>query len=352
MSHEHLLRVEASRALEATRRFEDLFFFHVPFDELNGDDQTESTLARLIASEGRVAVIGASGSGKSSVISWVLGPLSTALPDRLVPLRVPVAAEVAETVTEPGSMARHLVRYVTRWASRERFSQAEQEEFARGVAEVTRRAGGARTRQFHVGLPLWLANVEFARQVQAAGEDYELRGSAADAVEYLRRMVAIFDAHGLYPVLVFDDSDTWLSIPGMDRTELANAFFARTVRMLAKELDAALVVAVHEGYLGLPGYREGSQFLSGEIRIPRLIDASLGIDALLRDRLVMSDVDLGIEDVMDPDAVVQLAKHYESGKTIRDLLRVAQRSLQHALSDGVELVTAQLVEQAVTELTE
>lgn len=292
------------------------------------------------------------GSGKSSLISAVLGPFAFDLPEHIVPLRVPVATESDETVTDPGAMARHLVRYVTRWASSDRFSQAEQEEFRRGAAEVSRRAGSGKSREYHVGLPLWLANVEFARQVQTTGEEYESKASGADAVEYLKRMFALFASHELFAVFVFDDSDTWLRIPDLDRSAVANAFFLRTIRMITKELAAGLVLAVHDNYLELAGYREASKWLSGEIRVPRLIDSRLGIDSILRDRLAVAEVGARIEDVMEAEAVGHLAKHYDNEKTLRDVLRIAQRSLQHALSDGIESVTTQLIEQAIAELNE
>lgn len=352
MTREALRAVDGSRAFEATRRFEELSLYHVPFDELNGDKQTEDAVTRMVANQGRVAIIGPSGSGKSSLIAAVLGPLALDLPGHFVPLRVPVATESDETVTQAGPMARHLVRYITRWASSERFTQAEKDEFHKGVAEVSRRSGGGRSREYHVGLPLWLANAEFARQVQSTGDEYETQASGADAVEYLKRMLALFASHGLLAVLVFDDSDIWLRIPDLDRTPVANAFFMQTVRMITKELDAGLVLAVHDDYMELAGYAEARQWLSGETRVPRLVDARAGIDSLLRYRLAVADINLGIEDVIEEEAMGSLAKHYESGKPIRDVLRVTQRSLQHALSDGTDLITPQLVEQAKVELAE
>jgi len=349
VSHEQLIALETSRALEATRRFEDLLLYHVAFDDLNSDQRTEASLARLVANTGRVAVVGASGSGKSSVIASVLGPLSTALPDDVLPLRVPVAAEVDRTVTEPGLLARHIIRFVTRWASRERFSPAEQEELQRSVAEVKHRAGRAGGRPYHVGLPLWMANAELAHQVQATGEDRQ-EGSSTDAIEHLRRMVALFLSHGLLPVFVFDDSDTWVRIPGLDRTKVANAFFLRCVRMLSKELEAGCVLAIHETYLDLTGYREASKLLSGEVRVPRLAEPAQALERILHHRLEAADVGVPLDDVIGPEAVARLASYYESGKTIREVLRVAQRSLQHALSDGVPSVVPQLVGQAIGEL--
>ena len=350
MTFEHLREVESSRAFEATKRFDELAYFHVPFDQLNGDGYTEATFTRLVGAGGRVAVIGASGTGKSSLMASLLGPFGD-LPEQFVPLRVPVAAEQDRVVMEPGGMARHLVLYVTRWASAEMFSPEEKVFLEETVAEATRRSPSGKTREFHIGLPLWLARAEFARQVQSTGQEYESHGAAADSVEALKRMSALFGSSGLYPVFVFEDSDAWLSIPSLDRSHIANAFFMRTIRMLTKEIDAGLVVAVHEDYLALDGYRAASEWLSGEIRVPRLSNARDGIDTILRDRLTIADVDSSIEAVMDNEAIAWLAKFYETGRTIRDVLRVAQRSLQHALSDGIDVVDERLVDQAITELS-
>jgi hypothetical protein len=350
VTFEHLREVEASRAFEATKRFDELAYFHVPFDQLNGDTHTEASLTRLVGNGERVAVIGASGTGKSSLMASVLGPFADDLPDAIVPLRVPVAAEQDAVVMEPGGMARHLVQYVTRWASAEMFSVEEREFLSQTVAEATRRSGSGKTREFHIGLPLWLARAEFARQVQSTGQEYESRGAAADSVEALKRMAFLFVSSGLNPVFVFEDSDAWLSIPGLDRSHVANAFFLRTIRMLTKDVEAGLVVAVHEEYLALDGYMAASEWLSSEIRVPRLLNAREGVDTILRDRLTIAEVAAPIESVLEGEAIDWLAKFYESGRTIRDVLRVAQRSLQHALSDGIDVVGEQLVDQAITEL--
>jgi len=350
LSYERLQELEASRAFEGTRRFEDLIFYHVAFDELNGDEHTESTLCRLVGNRGRVAVVGPSGSGKSSVIASVFGPLSMDLPENFIPLRIPVAAEVDEVVTEPGALAGHMVRYVTRWASPEKFSAAEKQAFERGVAEVQRRAGGRKTREYHVGLPVWLANVEFARQVQGAGEEFELRPSGADAIEHLKEMVSLFESHDLFPVFVFDDSDTWLRIPGLDRADTATAFFMTNVRMMCKEVDAGLVLAVHTDYLELDGYKEAAQMLSGEVSIPRLGNPQQGVERILHDRLAVAEVPVKIAGIIDDDAVAHLAEYYETGRTIRDLLRVVQRALQDALSDSHDRITSPLIQQAIGEV--
>jgi hypothetical protein len=349
LTREALAAVEASGALEATRRFEELFYYHVPFDELNANEETESVLTRIVGGTARVALIGPSGCGKSSVLSYVMGPLATVLPDAIVPLRIPVAAEGIEVVTEPGSLARHIVRYVTRWASRERFTVAEQEELERGIAETKSRAAGGTTRQFSLGTPGWVANLGVTHEVKSVGENYEEQASAVDAVEYLKRMVGVFSEHGLAPVFVFDDSDVWLSVPDSDRTEIANAFFANNVRMLAKEIPAGLVLAVHDQYLEIDGYKDARSLLSGELRVPRLSKPSAGIERLLEKRLEEIEMAGSLAEVILAEGIDRLARYYDSDAPIRDVLWVAQRALQHARSDGLDEIGPQLVEQAIAE---
>lgn len=80
MSLSRLLELDALRAFEATHRFEDLDLYHVPFDELTGRPDTEAVLARMAARAGRIAVLGASGSGKSSVMARYSAPSARSSP--------------------------------------------------------------------------------------------------------------------------------------------------------------------------------------------------------------------------------------------------------------------------------
>jgi hypothetical protein len=218
MSHEHLLALEEARAFEATRRFEDLELFHVDFDELTGDPATEAALSRMARQRGRVAVVGPSGSGKSSVMAAVLGSFADAVPDEIVPLRIPVAVEADDTVTQVGLFARHVVSTVTRWASADLFTTAERDALERAVAERLQRTGRQTSRSFSLMTPGWLAHAGFAAEVHSAGEDLEARLSSADALAGLSRLIALFRAHELEPFLVIDDSDSWLRLPEVDRS--------------------------------------------------------------------------------------------------------------------------------------
>lgn len=349
MTLDKLLELDGRRAFEATHRYEDLDLFHIPFDELTGRSGTESALRHMVESGGRAALVGPSGSGKSSVIASVLGPLVENLPEQIVPLRIPVAVADETTVTEPRAFAQHVVRTVIRYASPEALTAAEQRALEAGVADRRLRRSRQRTARLSLAAPRLVADAGFAAELRSGGEEIEERLRAADVVPELARMIAIFRSHDREPFLVIDDSDAWLRIEGADYSRLASAFFTRVVRMLAKELDCGFVVAVHDHYLELEGYREAQAWLSADIPIPRLEDPSAAVGRILQRRIELVEVDADLGDLFQAESVSHLADVYESGRNLRRVLATVDRAVQHACSDGVAPVSPELVRTALTE---
>lgn len=346
----NLLReLDDRRAFESTHRYEDLEFLHVRFDELTGRQETEHVLDQMAARQGRVAIVGPTGSGKSSAIASVLGPLVETLPDFIIPLRIPVAAET-ETVQDPRLFAQHIVRTVARYAT-ETLTPEERKSLEAGVADTQRRRTRERTRRIALGAPRLVANIEFAAEAKSEAEEIEQRLGTGDIVAELARMIALFRAHQAEPFLVIDDSDGWVQIPGEDLSEIADAFFSRNVKMLAKELDCGFVVAVHDHYLTLDSYRETRALLSTEIRLPRFDPADAAIGRILNRRIELADVETEFEVLFDAEAIAQLVEIYESVGNLRRVLATVDRSVQHACSDGVAPVTRDLVLAALADLS-
>ena len=63
------------RAFDQRPPVDALYQYHVPFDDLLPGRQVESELLALALARGRVGLVGASGTGKSSVASAAFGPL-------------------------------------------------------------------------------------------------------------------------------------------------------------------------------------------------------------------------------------------------------------------------------------
>ena len=350
MSLELLLELDERRAFEATHRYEDLEFFHVRFDNLTGSEGTEHALRQMATRNGRVALIGPSGSGKSSVIASVLGPLVEDLPDDLVPIRIPVAAADAETVTEPRLFAQHIVRMVARYST-EILTPDERKALEAGVAEGQRRRGRERTRGFTAGAPQLLADLKFTSQVKSEAEEIEERLSTGGAIAELARLPALFRSHRLELFLVIDDSDKWLQIGGTDLSDVANEFFVRNAPVLAKELDCGFVLAIHDHYLDLDGFKESRELFSTEIRVPQLDPATEGITRILDRRIELAEVSGAVKELFEPDAVAELAERYDETRSLRRVLAATDRAVQHACSDGVAPVSRELVRTALADLT-
>jgi hypothetical protein len=87
--------LRAANALPHTLRYDQLEPYHVPFDELCGGSAVEGELAHWLAHRGRVALIGPSGSGKSSALAWVLAHRR---PENLAVLRIPIAGTAVSRV--------------------------------------------------------------------------------------------------------------------------------------------------------------------------------------------------------------------------------------------------------------
>lgn len=83
-----LERLRGEHAFDPAPDYLDLGSYHVPFDSLTGAQSFEAELSRAVRSGERVALVGPSGGGKSSVVASTFGPLE----EGIAPIRVRVRA--------------------------------------------------------------------------------------------------------------------------------------------------------------------------------------------------------------------------------------------------------------------
>jgi hypothetical protein len=335
MSQEALAALRERNVLSQTLPFEALGAYHVPFDELTGAAEFETALEYWSTRSGKVALIGDSGAGKSSVMAAVLGAFSETIPDTLVPTRIPVELARPEVVTDVGAFGRHVIRHILNWAAPEGLGEGERQELERRTADLERRSGRRRRGGFSLGtgnvLPV---DLNFQADITGAASDFEQQLQNGDVMLALKRLVGMFRARNLEPFLVFDDTDAWLQLPGQEEVarELATGFFSSNVRMLSRELDCGFAVAIHRSYLELPAYQQVADSLE-PIRLPVLEEPGPAIEAIMQRRMAVDELDFSVPDAFEPEATAALAAVYSEVPDMRRIMAIAGLAVRKAHDD-------------------
>ena len=345
MSADLLLALQEAHAFDPFPVRDDLGLYHVPFSELAGDGLVEQALGDGCRRYERIAIVGDSGTGKSSLTASVLGPLA----EGVAPVVVPVAIEPNETVSEPRAMFAHIAAVIARVAADAVALSATEREQALARLTSQRPVGRVGGRSLRLGGGWMGANVsaELARQ---AGPPQSITRSAAETLEVVEQMLATIHAEALVPVLVFDDTDRWLSGSFRDHEDLARSFFGRVLPALAG-LRCSVVVAVHRRYLADDPLRADiDRVLETVIELPTLRDPQ-AVGAVLQSRVHAhrsDDDNATLADVIAAGAIDRLFELYRTGLRgeLRGVLRTAHVALADACDSGADLITAALIDAA------
>ncbi len=343
MSRRLLLTLQRKHAFNPTPPEAELANLHVPFDELTGQLRSEQVFAEALRRGERIALIGPTGSGKSSITEHVLGG---SFVSDVAPIRVRVGLEPDEVATDPREFLLHLVRTVAKYVGRsQRPGRRQADAHAR---QVTGPAGRPITVGIGAGVP-WLHG-DLA--VELGGAVDERGPSGEDVLEQVQHILSIISAWQLRPVLVLDDTDHWVSrsaLPAPD--ELLAGFFGRIVRVVAERLpDAAAVIAVHETYLGDQHYQAAAEFLESRVTLPRVPDADgLGRIVVHRARRVSGST-FTVDDIITPGGLVRLHRNYAATtRSLRAQLQVLHGALTHACDVGADAIDVRHIEQAIAD---
>lgn len=343
MSADALAAVFEVHALDPVpaRTLGDLGPLHVPFDELVGRHVVERPLATSIEVASRVAVQGVSGAGKSSVFAHCFGPMV----EHWMPVFVYLAGEDAATVQDPCGVARIVIQAALRQAS---LSAATHTNILRASADHVAAPG----EQSRIGGRVSLKVVEASKDVTRLETFATQARAAGEVIEALDEVLAAIRAHKLLPVLVFDDTDSWLDLADNEsRSERAEGFFGDVLRMLA-ERPAALAVAVHDQYGDLTGFSEARALglLEQSIPLPHLPGPE-AFRSIVSHRLAAHQLEADVFDVFHEDAFELVATYYEgrAGYSIRKAITVLNDALVRGHHAGMDLVTRELIETALVD---
>jgi hypothetical protein len=349
MTTELLAALQAANAFEAAPVLRELHELHVPFDDLAVlpppvVGSWEAALDRALRRRERVAVLGNSGEGKSSLMQYVLRPTV----EGLFPLPVPVALADPTVVSDPVAFAAHVVQMIERHVQRSLPSHT-------GGAGLVPPSPVGYSHRWSVAPELMGVKLEVAREVRSVAEQSPRTG--AEAVNTAQLLIEVIDRAGLQGTLVLDDTDKWVRGPsGQVDAELRDAFFGKIVRVIAEHLGCAAAIAVHRSYTTDASYQAAaSGFLSTFVDLPRLGGAA-SVERVLehRQRVVQAEGAPGepVDAVWEAEAIDELYGAYASGsgRSLRWLLQLAHLSLAVACDAGVPRIARRHVEAGQREL--
>jgi hypothetical protein len=316
----------------------DLAAYHVAFDEVHGNAAIEGELARAAGVFERTAIIGPIGCGKTSVARFVLDGMPEE--SRIAPVWVSVAFDGPEVISDPRRFAAHLVQAITKQAAgAELLEDSARDAILRAAAErrpmdeIARKTGGK------IGAKWWALNAEIARDVTKTLKGVDLQRPLADMLEAADAALGAIQAHGLYPVLVIDDSDSFTRLGDVeDRTPLVEAFFGAVLRAIA-DLRAGIVVAVHERYLTMDAYQRANDgLLETPITIPEIVSGH--VRRIIARRVAFAAPGSSAEDLFEEEALEELyAIHRGPAKrNMRLTLSVAHQALLASAQRGDERI--------------
>ena len=341
MSRDALRALVQERAFNATPRLDDLSALHVTFESMVPGCHVEGRLDGSARRGDRVALIAGSGCGKSSLVSYVLGPIATGV----APILVPVHA-LDSDARRAGSVADAVISQLRLQAEPGTAVAVELDRVQGHQREVAH--SNSQVRGIAAGFMSWMSLAR-SREISQQTANYE-RIPLAAKVEVIEQCLRGIRSDALVPVCVFDDTDRWVD---SEHRAVVNGFFGEGIRWLA-ELHASVVVATHARYLdGSQDAAETLTFLDTRVEIPQV--PSVEQLARVLERRVQvhgaepagGDEVLSLAEVLTESAVQELYGQYRRRASLRAVLQIAHIALVEAADAGAYRITGHHIEAAV-----
>jgi len=325
LTRETLSLLDDRFTFQTSGRFDLLIDEHVPYPQLGAADVDGALRKAIERAEGVIAVVGRVGSGKSSLIAAV----ADGLDEGFVPLRVSV---IGIEAGDPVAFIRHAITEI-RDLPQIHLTQHEERALDRAAAE--HRTTG-RAHQLRAGGELGAGHILTAKVIgeiqTAASEELQRATDPAEAMSGMQRLLDTFWKIMRCPVLIVEDTDHWSNAP-----ETADRFFDQTARAFVN-LDGVMVIATQSDYAKLDGYRRVRERLTAEVSLPKLPNAVAGLATVLEHRMLSSEVDGPLDEILEPPGLELLAQSYlastheEAAGDLRHTLAVMRTAIDVALA--------------------
>lgn len=330
-------------AFNATPKFSDVGDYHVPFESMSTGARVEGRFRDGATRGERIALIGESGCGKTSLVAYVLGPTA----ESVAPILVPVHS-LEHDATKETQVPDMIIAQLAREAQ----IVGHPEPDTKGAIGRQREVRRGITRNKSFGTPSWVASAEIAEQIIEQTTTTEMN-TLEDKIEVIHQCLQPIHADDLMPVFVFDDTDRWTAAT---EESIVSGFFGNAIRWLA-DLRASVVVATNTRYLESNGKNSDLlTFLDTRVELPRIPSADQFARILHRRVQVHLDqtgVDgdgdqpWQLDDIVKSSAVEELFQQHERGASLRRVLKFAHMALVETVDVGEHCITGCGIRAAV-----
>ncbi len=340
MSRDALRTLVQRRAFNPTPRLDDLGGLHLTFESMVPGCHVEGRLEGSARRGERVALIAGSGCGKSSLVSYALGPLATGV----APILVPVHA-LESHARRAGSVADAVIAQLRLQATPATEATTEFDRVQGEQREVTHST--SRESGISAGLMSWMSLTR-SREISQQTANHE-RIPLSAKIEVIEQCLRGIRSDALVPVFVFDDTDRWID---PEQGAVVRGFFGEGIRWLA-ELRASVVVATHSRYLDTNhDAAETLTFLDTRVEIPPVPSVDQ-LGRVLERRVQVHGVEpvggeavLSLAEVITEAAVEELFSQYTTRGSLRATLQIAHVALVEAADAGADAISAHHIEAA------
>jgi hypothetical protein len=260
-----------------------------------------------------------------------------------LPLRLSVAGVEASRVYDPRFIAARIVRSVAQLSAE-----------ALRLVDQSAPAGTVNSAAETWTAQLGNRAVSVAKEAHSRTESFDFERTPEEIIDVMVGAVELLTDQGLRPVLLLEDADGLLRLPGKtdeERHDTANAFFVDGLDPILRALSIPAVIAIQPDYLRLDGFGRVSAHFDGVGDVPSPSQLrGTAAELLLGETLAASSVPYTVDQVFSDEGLSVLLHNRFSLRTMRELIGASAAAVLKALDEGHDRVEGDDIGYAISQL--
>src|SRR5574337_332024 len=337
---------------------EDIQYFYVPFDQLMNHSQIETILLTEFKKQaiGKFyGLLGKSGSGKSSVLNYLLSELSSA-GSKTFCIKI---NEFYDNITGTRDLLRHIIRKIHRMSSQFiKLGETEKNQARKMLAKEYVYTSEER-QTAKTGLKTWFnvipmvlgMSIDASTELESqSGVEITEDTTLEELIVFTNQLVESLQKNaGITHVVVMLDETDKIRKPGTTEisSDEAKTFFLDAISKLEKT-KCSYVFVLNNQY-NTASFKSSilEPYFTKTLEIPS-ITTQKAMTMIIEKRTKAACGQVKLNDVWDESCMDHLYSFYEK-ESLRQLMPVCRNSIEKARSDDAETISVRHVKHAIME---